>query len=88
MIKELDKTMKKKGIAELVGSILIIGVLVIGYITSYTVISENRYVGDKTTFKVYDLKSCNIDLVSKESRISFNNLKEAEESGYSLNKCK
>ncbi len=79
--------MPKKGIAELIGSIVILGVLIIGSIASYTVISENRYVGDKITFKVYDLKECNIDFISKENRISFDDLTEAKENGYSLKQC-
>lgn len=79
--------MLKKSMAELIGSIVILGVLVIGSIASYTIISENRYVGDKTTLKVYDLKECNIDFISKENRISFSDLMEAEENGYSLEQC-
>ena len=80
--------MQKKGVAEILGSLVILVILFIGTLASYTVISENRYVGDKTTLKVYDLKDCNLDFIDKENRISFSSLMEAKENGYNLGECK
>ncbi len=80
-----DKPMDKSGTAELVGIILALGMVILGGITSYKILSENRYVGDKTTLLVYDLSKCDISHIPRENITSFNDLEGAK--AYALAEC-
>lgn len=79
--------MRKKGAAELIGVGIILFVVIVGGVASYTVLSENRYVGDKTTLKVFDLKTCDISSIEKINQVSFDSVEEARRNGYSLATC-
>ena len=80
--------MGKRGQADIVvGGILLIGLIIFSGISGYKVLSENRYVGDKTAFLYYDLSKCDIKDIPKEDIISFNNLEEANKNGYQPAKC-
>lgn len=81
-------TMQKRGqVGEIIGAIILIGVLVLGGVGSYKIISENRYVGDPNTKIVYDLKFCDIKNVLDEKPLSFSNLEEAYKAGYKDAEC-
>ena len=75
----------KRGSAEIVGAGLILIMLIFGSIGSYKILSENRYVGDVSVMKVYDLTKCDINSIPREDLKSFKSLKEAD--GYELAEC-
>lgn len=79
--------MKKRGQGEIVGVLVLLGLVIVGGIGTYKLISENRYVGDKTTMQYYDLKKCDIKDIPKENLINLNNLDEAREYGYMPASC-
>ena len=69
----------------LVGAVIVM--LGIGVIGSTTILSQNRYVGDSRTMKVYDLKYCDINGVSEHKLISFQNEEEAHSKGFKDADC-
>ena len=82
--------MKKKGqfdpITIGVGVILLGGILLVGGISSYSALSENRYIGDTDTGKYYDLSKCIVD-TNKDTIIKFKNKAEAINSGLPSAEC-
>lgn len=85
MKKHNKKNMCKKG--QIVETIFLIGILIIGGVGSYKIIFENRYVGDQTTLTYYDLSKCDINSINRDNIINFKDVKEAKENGYSPAKC-
>lgn len=79
-------SMKKRGQAEAIGAIVLIGILILGGYGSYKIISDNRYVGDKDTKIVYDLKYCNIK-IAKENVVSFTTKEKAYELDFKDAEC-
>lgn len=79
--------MRKKGTAELIGAGIILFIMLVGGVASYTILAENRYVGDKTTLKVFDLTTCDISPIEKVNRVSFDSVEEAKRNGYTLATC-
>lgn len=79
--------MSKKGQAELVGAIILIGLVVLGGVSSYKLISENRYVGDISTKQYYDLKRCDTSQINPENIINFKDFEEVKRNGFSAAKC-
>ena len=71
----------------LVGIFLMVIVMAVWGMASYTIITENRYVGDASTATVYDLAYCNTDHLPRSQRVSFKNLEEAKQNGYHLASC-
>ncbi len=78
---------KKRGQGEVVGAVLLLGLLIVGGIGAHKIISENRYVGDTSTKLYYDLKKCDIENLDKVNLISFKTLNEAEKDGFMPAKC-
>ncbi len=90
MRKMKDKTMNKRGSAEIIGIIILASMLILGGLGSYKIISENRYVGDSFTKLIYDLSKCDISNIPKENQINFNNQKDIEgaiKNDYKLAEC-
>lgn len=78
--------MNKKGQSEIVGIIVLAGLLLISGISSHKILSENRYVGDETTNVYYDLSRCVIE-ISPEDLVSFNTQEEAIQNGFTSAPC-
>lgn len=79
--------MKKRGqIVEGIGVIVFIGLIIIGSISTSKVLSENRYVGDKSSNNYYDLSSC-VVTIHQENLITFTNKQEAESRGFQSAGC-
>ena len=79
--------MKKRGQCEIIGVLVLLGLVIVGGIGSYKVISENRYVGDKTIMQYYDLKKCDISNIPKENLVNLKNINEAKEYEYVPASC-
>lgn len=82
--------MRKRGQIEIgIGLVILLGVLTIGSIQSYEVLSNNRFVVDNSTSLIYDLSKCSIENVPKENRfyISGDKIDEAMEKGLRLAEC-
>ncbi len=79
--------MNKKGLSAELGIFFLIGVLIVGGISAHQIISENRFIGDKTTLLYYDLKTCDGKEISRENILDFKTLEEAKENGYQPAKC-
>ena len=79
--------MKKRGQGEIIGVLVLLGLVIVGGIGSYKVISENRYVGDKTIMQYYDLKKCDISNIPKENLVNLKNINEAKEYEYVPASC-
>ena len=71
----------------IIGLVLIIIAIYVIVFSFHKILSENRYVGDETTLKVYDLKKCGIKHIPKGDRINFKSLDEALNKGYILMRC-
>lgn len=79
--------MKKKGqIVETIGVIFLLGILVIGGIGSYKIMTDNRFVGNIENSTVYDLKYCDIN-IPKDNIISFENKEDAYKKGFKDAEC-
>lgn len=74
--------MKKRGQAEVVGALILLGIVLVGGFASYKIVSENRYVGDLNSKIYYDLKTCQVESIPRENLINFNSLGEAIKNGY------
>lgn len=78
--------MQKRGQLEttalIIGVVIILSSLVAGGIYSEKIISANRYVGDKSTYLVYDMSNCDISQILKENKVPFDSLDEALKEGY------
>ena len=79
--------MNKRGQLEIVGAIVIIGIIIFSGVAGHKIISENRYVGDITTNLYYDLKKCDIVVIPKENIVNFKDLGEAKTNGFNPAKC-
>lgn len=80
--------MNKRGQADVIlGAVVLIGIILFGGAVSYKIISENRYVGDKSTLLYYDLKECDIKGIPRENLINFKSSEEAEKNGYNPAEC-
>ncbi len=88
MVEPINRySMKKRGIvAETIGIIILVGILVVGGISSYKILSEDRYVGDTSNGEYYDLSKCIVD-THKNTIIKFNNENEAIQSGLRSAEC-
>jgi len=79
--------MKKKGqVAEVIGAVILIGVLVLGGFGSYKIVSDNRYIGNTELKMVYDLKYCEVS-IPKDKIVSFQNKEQAYEIGFKDAEC-
>jgi len=80
-------SMKKRGqLVETVGVIFLLGILLIGGMGSYKIISDNRFVGNTENSVVYDLKYCDIN-IPKDKIISFENKNQAYQRGFKDAEC-
>ena len=86
MRKIILKLNKRGAAVEAVGAVFLIGLLVFGGLATSKILSENRYVGDSSTMKAYDLARCDISHVSKSNMINFKSLEDVPD-GYALEKC-
>lgn len=81
---------KKRGIIEpisaTVGAIFILGLIILGGVSSYKVLSQNRYVGDNSTVSYFDLSSCIIS-IEQSKLVEFGSKQEAETKGYQSASC-
>ena len=82
--------MKKRGqiepISAVVGVVFVLGLIILGGVSSYKVLSENRYVGDDTTNKYFDLSSCVVS-IEQSKLVKFENKQQAETKGYESASC-
>ncbi|MFH1848788.1 MAG: hypothetical protein ABH879_01225 [archaeon] len=72
----------KKGRAEIIGGFILLGLVIVGGFSSYKIISENRYVGDRINYLYYDLKNCDAKEIPADNRINFKSMDEAHKNGY------
>jgi len=79
--------MKKRSQGEILGALVLLSLVIVGGIGGYKIISENRYVGDKTTMQYYDLKKCDISSIPKENIVNLNDINEAKEYEYVPASC-
>ena len=88
MIKIKRNSMNKRGQTEIViGSIILVGLVISGIFASYSIFSENRYIGDKSTNLYYDLKECDTSNIDRNNLINFKSLEEAKQNGYEPASC-
>lgn len=79
--------MNKRGqIETIIGVFVILGLLVAGVYSSNELLSEHRYVGDKSKNISYDLSKCIVNIPEKDLVI-FQNGKEAMNNGYEMEQC-
>lgn len=82
--------LKKRGFIEpisaTVGVIFVLGLIVLGGISSYKILSQNRYVGDNSTNLYFDLSSCVVS-IEQSKLIEFGSKQEAETKGYQSAPC-
>jgi len=80
--------MNKKGLAEIIGGIVLAAVIIGGIITSQRIIEENRYVVDAKTGLIYDLSKCSINNLDQNSLVEIRDIDEVlKNEKYSLAKC-
>jgi hypothetical protein len=79
--------MYKRGQVETVilGVILVCGLIVAGVYSSSELLTEHRFVGDKSKNESYDLAKCIVN-IEQPNLIIFNSREEAE-NGYNLREC-
>ena len=79
--------MNKRGqVVESIGVVILLVILSVSSISSYKILSEDRYIGDTETGEYYDLSRCIVD-IDKGTIIKFKNKGEAINSGLSNAKC-
>ena len=78
---------KKAQVETIIGIILIVGLLASGIYSSKELLSEYRYVGDKSKNVSYDMSSCIVN-IEKNNAIMFHNIEEVEKSGYKIEQCR
>lgn len=61
--------MQKRGQAEIIGGIILLGVLLFGVIGTNTALNDNRYILDENSNLVYDLAKCNINNLNQSSLV-------------------
>lgn len=79
--------MDRKGAYEAIAVLTMVVALALGAIGASKAISENRYVGDTSTLRYYDLKYCSIADIAQEHLKGFENQQQAEDAGFSPAKC-
>lgn len=79
--------MNKRGQAEVIGGLILIGVLVFGGIITQDVLEDNRYVIDLNTNTTYDLIKCNIKNIDKTNLKMVDDIDGIDTSIYKLAEC-
>ena len=80
--------MNKRGQIEItIGGIILVGLVISSLFASYNLISENRYIGDRSTNLYYDLKNCDTSNINSENIINFQSLEEARKNGFKPAEC-
>ena len=80
--------MNKRGqIGETIGAIILVGILILGGVGSYKIVSNNRYIGNTETQLVYDLKYCEANDMPKDKTVSFIDKEEAYRGGFKDAEC-
>lgn len=89
-MKLINNSMKKRGFIEpvsaTIGAIFILGLIILGGVSSYKILSQNRYVGDNSTMSYFDLSSCTIS-IEQSKLVEFESKQEAETKGYQSAPC-
>jgi len=78
--------MKKRGQAEVIGAIIVLGLIILGSISSTKVLTESRYVGDESTNTYFDLSSCVVSILP-ENLILFESKHTAESEEFESAEC-
>ena len=82
--------LKKRGMIEpisaTIGVIFILGLIALGGVSSYIILSQNRYVGDNSTGSYFDLSSCVVS-IEQSKLVQFESKQEAEAKGYQSASC-
>ena len=81
--------MNRRGQIEVALATFVVGIIVFTgfFITTQKILTENRYVGDKTNFTYYDLKTCETKNLAKENVLSFNSKEDALKNGFQPAPC-
>ena len=91
MVENSKKNMNKRGhaIGLGLGALILVVLIVFGTVgyTSNKLISEHRYIGDKSNNLYYDLKTCETKNIDRQKLINFKSKEEAESSGYKSASC-
>jgi len=72
---------RKSQVSEVIGAIVLIGILAFGVAGANKIVSDNRFIGDSETTIVYDLKYCDVN-IPKNKVISFENKDQAYALGF------
>jgi flagellin-like protein len=85
----LPYSMNKRGQAEIIGVILLLGVIIVGIYGTLNSISENRYIADTDSGIIYDLTKCSIKNLENEDLIVVRDLDVfIKETNYTMARCK
>ncbi|MBI2147223.1 hypothetical protein HYU19_01970 [Candidatus Woesearchaeota archaeon] len=80
--------LEKKGQQDIViGGISLILLIAFGSLQSHNAITENRYVLDTSTNKVYDLSRCSIKELNQSTVLSLEDYDDVVKKGYGLAEC-
>lgn len=69
-----------------VGLIFIVGLIIVGSITSVNVLSEHRFIGDNSSKEYFDLSKCVVKIPA-ENYVQFSNAEEAIKEGFKSASC-
>lgn len=88
--QKVNYPMKKRGqfepVSATIGAIFVLGLIILGGVSSYKVLSQNRYVGDNSTGLYFDLSSCVIS-IEQSKLFEFESKQDAETKGYQSAPC-
>ena len=80
-------SMKKRGQAEIIGAIILIGVIVFGGFSTYEALSDNRYVVDISTNITYDLLKCSLQNVNKSNLRAVRDINGLDKEFFQMAEC-
>jgi len=82
----MKKRSQVEPVSATIGALFVVALIFLGGISSYKVLSENRYIGDNSTGQYFDLASCVVE-IEKAKLVQFESKEEAEKRGYKSAQC-